>query len=66
MAAAVAAPGLGSTVAIAAPATALTSEQALEALKEGNRRFVAQPQLCSIDLAKQRESVAAHQAPWAI
>ena len=66
MAAAVAAPGLGSTVAIAAPATALTSEQALEALKEGNRRFVAPPQLCSIDLAKQRASVAAHQAPWAI
>jgi carbonic anhydrase len=66
MAAAIATPGAGSTMASAAPATALTSEQALAALKEGNKRFVSQPQLCTTELANSRDSVAKHQAPWAI
>ena len=48
------------------PATALSAEQALAALKDGNKRFVSQPQLCTLDLAKHRDSVAEHQAPWAI
>jgi carbonic anhydrase len=39
--------------------------QALEGLREGNGRFVSQPQLCESDLAKQRSRVAGGQAPWA-
>jgi carbonic anhydrase len=45
--------------------TALLPDEALAALKSGNARFVSQPQLCSINLAEQRASVASHQAPWA-
>ena len=45
--------------------TALSPDQALEALKSGNARFVSNPKLCTVDLAKSRESVAGHQAPWA-
>ncbi len=33
--------------------------------KDGNTRFVSQPQLCELDLIKQRASVAGGQAPWA-
>jgi len=47
------------------PATALSPDEALAALKAGNERYVSHPQLCSIDLAEQRASVAGHQAPWA-
>ena len=46
-------------------ATALSPDQALAALKSGNERYVSHPELCSIDLAKQRSAVAGHQAPWA-
>jgi carbonic anhydrase len=66
MAAAIAAPGVRPAMAAGETKTALTSEQALAALKDGNKRFVSQPQLCTLDLAKHRESVAAHQTPWAI
>jgi carbonic anhydrase len=66
MAATMAAPGVRPAMAAAETRTGLTAEQALAALKDGNKRFVSQPQLCSLDLAKNRESVAAHQAPWAI
>ncbi len=45
--------------------TALSPDQAFAALKSGNKRYVSHPELCSIDLAKQRSAVAAHQAPWA-
>lgn len=45
--------------------TALTPDEALAALKEGNKRYISNPELCSIDLAKQRGAVAGHQAPWA-
>jgi carbonic anhydrase len=45
--------------------TSLSPDDALAALKSGNERFVSHPELCSIDLAKQRASVAGHQAPWA-
>lgn len=38
---------------------------ALGDLKSGNERFVTQPQLCELDLIKQRAGVAGHQAPWA-
>jgi len=46
--------------------TALTPDQALAALKEGNARYVSNPQVCVMDLAKRRADVAGHQAPWAI
>jgi carbonic anhydrase len=45
--------------------TSLTPDEALAALKSGNDRYVSDPELCSLDLAKQRASVAGHQAPWA-
>jgi carbonic anhydrase len=45
--------------------TALSSGEALAALKSGNQRFVSQPELCTVDLAKSRSAVAEHQAPWA-
>ena len=46
-------------------ATALSTDEALAALKSGNERYVSHPELCSIDLAQQRSAVAGHQAPWA-
>jgi len=45
--------------------TSLTPDEALAQLKAGNERYVSNPQLCSVDLAQQREEVAGHQAPWA-
>src|SRR5208283_29647 len=45
--------------------TSLTSDQALAELKAGNERYMSHPEVCSLDLAKQREQVAGHQAPWA-
>ncbi len=51
--------------AASGPPTALPPDEALAALKSGNERYVSHPELCSIDLAAQRNAVAAHQAPWA-
>jgi carbonic anhydrase len=45
--------------------TPLSPDEALAAMKSGNERYVANPELCSTDLAKQRGSVTGHQAPWA-
>lgn len=45
--------------------TAVSADEALVRLKSGNKRYVNDPQLCSIDLAERRNAVAAHQAPWA-
>ena len=61
--------GLGGTpwsarAAEGAPTT-LTPDEALNALKTGNARYVSHPELCTSDLAEQRATVAAHQAPWA-
>jgi carbonic anhydrase len=47
------------------PATTLTADEALAALKTGNERYVSDPQLCTSGLAQRRSEVAAHQAPWA-
>lgn len=47
------------------PTTKLKPGEALDKLMAGNSRFVSAPQLCAADLAKQRASVAASQAPWA-
>ena len=58
--------GAGSSARAAdGPATTLSPDEALAALKTGNARYVSYPQLCSIDLAGQRAAAAAHQAPWA-
>ncbi len=46
-------------------ATTKTPDEALAGLKAGNERYLADPQHCTIDLAKQRDAVAASQAPWA-
>jgi carbonic anhydrase len=68
-AAAVVALGLGgmSGRALAAEGTptSLSPTDALAALKSGNERFVSNPELCSVDLARSRSAVAEHQAPWA-
>ena len=63
---------LAATTGVLAPAraaggqaTTLSPDQALAALKSGNERYVSNPKLCSIDLAGQRATLAAHQAPWA-
>jgi carbonic anhydrase len=45
--------------------TSLTPDQALEKLKAGNARYVANPQLCVADLTNNRATVAKGQAPWA-
>jgi carbonic anhydrase len=45
--------------------TALTPDEALAQLKAGNEAFIKDPQLCSFNLAAQREETAGHQAPWA-
>lgn len=45
--------------------TTLTPDEALKALKSGNADYVSHPELCTIDLAEQRDTVSAHQAPWA-
>ena len=59
--------GLGLGPALAAGAkTALSPDEALDALKQGNARYLANPQACVADIAKRRAEVATHQAPWAI
>jgi carbonic anhydrase len=68
-AAAIVALGVGGTSrpgrAAEGAATALSPDEALAKLKEGNARYVSHPELCSIDLAAQRSAVAGSQAPWA-
>jgi carbonic anhydrase len=64
--AAVAGLGLASPVTHAAETAAPTSpDAALAALKEGNARYAAAPELCVANLTKQRTSVVGGQAPWA-
>jgi carbonic anhydrase len=55
----------GPALAAEGAPTALSPTDALAALKSGNERFVSNPELCSVDLAKSRSAVAEHQAPWA-
>ncbi len=58
--------GLFSSEAVASGnTTSLTADQALEKLKAGNARYVANPQLCVADLTNNRSTVAKGQAPWA-
>jgi carbonic anhydrase len=67
LAAAASAGGLGANSAQAAtpPATSLSPDQALAALKAGNERYISNPQVCTLNLANRRAEVASHQAPWA-
>ena len=66
IASAVAGPSLFCTPAIASGrATSLKPDEALAKLKEGNAKYVSEPQLCELELGKRREEVAKGQAPWA-
>ncbi len=60
--------GLGIAPAYSAEGkkTSLSADQALAKLKDGNARYVSNPQVCVMDLAKRRTELAAHQAPWAV
>ena len=50
----------------AAETPAMSPDEALEKLKEGNKKFVADTEACTANLAKRRHDVAKSQAPWAI
>jgi carbonic anhydrase len=57
---------LGARVARAAGATtSVTADEAIARLKAGNEKYVGAPQVCAVDLLKQREQVAKAQTPWA-
>jgi carbonic anhydrase len=43
----------------------LTPDQALDRLKEGNRRYVTDAQSCIMDMARRRNDTVGGQAPWA-
>jgi carbonic anhydrase len=47
------------------PTTSVTADEAIARLKAGNEKFISAPEVCAVDLAKQRESVAKAQTPWA-
>lgn len=49
----------------AGPTTTVTANEAIAKLKAGNEKYVSAPELCAIDLLKQRERVAKAQTPWA-
>jgi len=57
--------GLGNARAAGGAATNMTGDEALGALKAGNRHFVTEPEICLRKLDQQRADVAEHQAPWA-
>src|SRR5947199_4266481 len=59
--------GLGAPRAYAAhgPKTDVTAAQAIEKLKQGNARFVANAEVCASELTRRRQEVAAGQTPWA-
>ena len=44
------------------PATALTPDEAIAALKSGNQRYLNDPEVCTLELAQRRQQVAPHQA----
>jgi carbonic anhydrase len=45
--------------------TSVTAAEAIERLKSGNERYISAPQVCEVDLSKQREQVVKAQTPWA-
>lgn len=52
--------------ASATEAAAVTPDEALQKLKDGNAKFVAAPELCAADVQKTRETVAKGQHPYAV
>src|SRR4051794_12437636 len=57
--------GAGQTAAAAGPTTSVTADEALANLKSGNAKYVTAPEVCALDLAKNRTNVATNQKPWA-
>ncbi len=56
----------GNRLAFAAgAATSVTADEAIAKLKAGNEKYVSAPQVCAVELSKQRDQVAKGQAPWA-
>jgi len=51
--------------AAGAATTSVSADEAFAKLKAGNEKYVGAPQLCAVELLKQREGVAKAQAPWA-
>lgn len=49
----------------AAATTSVTTDEAIAKLKSGNEKYVSAPQVCAVELTKQREQVANAQTPWA-
>lgn len=47
-------------------ASALTPDEALAKLLEGNKKFVADAGACAANIAQRRQEVAKAQAPWAV
>ena len=45
--------------------TSVTADEAIAKLKSGNAKYVSAPQVCAVELTKQREQVANAQTPWA-
>jgi len=46
-------------------ATALSPDEALTKLRDGNRKFITAPRLCEEAMANRRAAVAKAQSPWA-
>jgi carbonic anhydrase len=46
-------------------ASAISPDEALAKLKDGNKRFIEDAEGCAADFARRREVVASGQAPWA-
>jgi carbonic anhydrase len=49
----------------ASATTSVTANEAIAKLKAGNEKYVNAPQICAVELSKQREQVANAQTPWA-
>jgi carbonic anhydrase len=52
-------------VNLAAATPSVSPDEAIARLKAGNEKYLTAPQVCALDLAKQREKVAKAQTPWA-
>jgi carbonic anhydrase len=57
--------GLGRPAAATETEKGRSPDEALERLKAGNAKFVSAPQLCEVDMAATRATVAKGQKPWA-
>ena len=51
--------------AAGATTTSVTADEAIARLKAGNEKYVSAPEVCVVELSKQRERVAKAQTPWA-